>query len=43
MGSNTFVLFLPRISSKGAFIIYPSGDLAQNAKSQEGTLVNTYS
>ena len=43
IGSNTFVLFLPRISSKGAFIICPSRDLAQKAKSQESTLVNTYS
>ena len=43
MGSNAFVLFLPRISSKGASISCPSRDLAQKAKSQGSTLVNTYS
>ena len=43
MGSNAFILFLPRISSKGAFINCPSRDLAQKAKSQGSTLVNTYS
>ena len=43
MGSNAFVLFLPRISSKGASINCPSRDLAQKAKSQGSTLVNTYS
>ena len=43
MGSNAFVLFLPRISSKGASIYCPSRDLAQKAKSQGSTLVNTYS